>query len=90
MCYNHFFPNTPGYSGITSLKANKGLALQDIILGVFDHVSTIAFPAATRVYILDQLAQVEHRLSTGGNEKLQLTALLATFKNGVEIASKQA
>lgn len=70
------------------MKASKGLALQDIILGVYDHVSTIAFPAPTRVYILDQLAQVEHRLSTGGNEKLQLTALLATFKNGVELAAK--
>lgn len=29
-----------------------------------------------------------HRLSTGGNEKIQLTALLGAFKNAVEIAAK--
>ena len=75
--------------GISSLKATKGLALQDIIAGIYDFISTVAFPATTRIYILDQIAQVEHRLSTGGNEKLQLTALLATFKNGVELASKK-
>jgi replication factor C subunit 3/5 len=70
------------------MKTTKGLALQDIISGIYDFISTVTFPASTRIYVLDQLAQVEHRLSTGGNEKLQLTALLAVFKNGVELASK--
>jgi replication factor C subunit 3/5 len=27
-----------------------------------------------------------HRLSTGGNEKIQLSALLAAFKNAVELS----
>lgn len=45
--------------GISTLKAEKGLALQDIISGIYDYVATIVFPAQTRVYILDQLAQVE-------------------------------
>ncbi|KAL7009871.1 Subunit of heteropentameric Replication factor C (RF-C) [Cystobasidiomycetes sp. EMM_F5] len=67
---------------------NACLALQDVIAGIYDFVATVKFPPATRIYILDHLAQVEHRLSTGGNEKLQLTSLLATFKNGVEIAAR--
>lgn len=44
---------------ISKLKAEKGLALQDIIAGVYDYVATIEFSPATRVYLLDHLAQVE-------------------------------
>ncbi|KAI5480872.1 replication factor C subunit 3 [Pseudohyphozyma bogoriensis] len=68
------------YHHISTLKAEKGLALQDIITGVYDYVATLVCSAQTRVYLLDQLAQVEHRLSTGGSEKLQLTALLGATK----------
>ncbi|KAK4706134.1 replication factor C subunit 3/5, partial [Phenoliferia sp. Uapishka_3] len=68
------------YRYISSMKAEKGLALQDIIAGVYDYVATVDFTPQTRVYLLDQLGQVEHRLSTGGSEKLQLTALLGATK----------
>ncbi|GAA5846752.1 hypothetical protein JCM3766R1_005057 [Sporobolomyces carnicolor] len=73
------------YTRISSLKAEKGLALQDIIQGIYDFAATIEFSKVTRVYFLDQLAQVEHRLSTGGSEKLQLTALLGATKNAIEL-----
>lgn len=46
-------------TGISSLKAEKGLALQDIIQGIYDFAQTIEFSAPTRVYFLDQIAQVE-------------------------------
>jgi len=45
--------------GIASLKAEKGLALQDIIQGIYEFTSTVEFSKVTRVYFLDQLAQVE-------------------------------
>lgn len=67
-------------AGISTLKADKGLALQDILSGLYDYVATIELSGPTRIYLLDQLAQVEHRLSTGGSEKLQLTALLGATK----------
>ncbi|GAA5916011.1 hypothetical protein JCM8208_007485 [Rhodotorula glutinis] len=73
------------YQRISSLKTEKGLALQDIIQGVYDFATTVDFSAPTRVYFLDQIAQVEHRLSTGGSEKLQLTALLGATKNAIEL-----
>ncbi|BGP22077.1 Subunit of heteropentameric Replication factor C (RF-C) [Rhodotorula toruloides] len=76
------------YQRISSLKAEKGLALQDIIQGIYDFAQTVEFSSATRVYFLDQIAQVEHRLSTGGSEKLQLTALLGATKNAVELAPR--
>lgn len=44
---------------ISTLKADKGLALQDIIAGIYDFIATIVFAPQTRVYMLDQLAQVE-------------------------------
>ncbi|GAA5991085.1 hypothetical protein JCM11641_004426 [Rhodosporidiobolus odoratus] len=74
-----------GYQFISFLKAEKGLALQDIIQGIYDFAATVEFSPATRVCFLDQLAQVEHRLSTGGSEKLQLTALLGATKNAIEL-----
>ena len=41
------------------MKAEEGLALQDIISGIFDYIATIEFPAQSRIYLLDNLAQVE-------------------------------
>ncbi|GAA6059160.1 hypothetical protein JCM10212_005505 [Sporobolomyces blumeae] len=74
------------HTRISTLKAEKGLALQDIIQGIYDLTKTIEFAPQTRVYFLDQIAQVEHRLSTGGSEKLQLTALLGATKNAIELS----
>ncbi|GAA6020175.1 hypothetical protein JCM8202_002563 [Rhodotorula sphaerocarpa] len=76
------------YQRISAMKAEKGLALQDIIQGIYEFAMDVSFPPATRVYFLDQLAQVEHRLSTGGSEKLQLTALLGATKNAIELSAK--
>ncbi|TNY24028.1 P-loop containing nucleoside triphosphate hydrolase protein [Rhodotorula diobovata] len=77
------------YHNISSLKRDKGLALQDIIQGIYDLAATIVFSPQTRVYFLDQIAQVEHRLSTGGSEKLQLTALLGATKTAIELTPRE-
>ncbi|KAG8883698.1 hypothetical protein FRB98_002856 [Tulasnella sp. 332] len=77
---------TTSYMKISQLKIERGLALQDLIAGVYEYIDTIDFPPHTRIYLLDHLATTEHRLSTGGSEKLQLTALLSAFKNAVEIS----
>jgi replication factor C subunit 3/5 len=44
---------------ISKLKAEKGLALADIITGIYDFIATVEFSVPTRVYLLDQMAQVE-------------------------------
>ncbi|SCV72822.1 BQ2448_4359 [Microbotryum intermedium] len=77
------------YRRISSLKMEKGLALQDIIQGCFDFVATVEFPRQTRIVLLDHLAQVEHRLSTGASEKLQLTALLGATKVAIELSQNK-
>merc|ERR1711939_840682 len=78
------------FQRISQLKMEKGLALQDIIAGVHDVVATLELKAPSHVYLLDQLAQVEHRLSTGGSEKLQLTSLLGAMKMCVELEQQKA
>jgi len=81
---------TTSYQLISKLKIERGLALQDLISGIYEYIEDIDFPAQTRVYLLDHLATTEHRLSTGGNEKIHLSSLLGAFKNGVEISTKMA
>ncbi|KAG8911217.1 Subunit of heteropentameric Replication factor C (RF-C), partial [Tulasnella sp. 408] len=80
---------TASYNKINQLKVERGLALQDLIAGVYEYIDTIEFPPHTRIYLLDHLATTEHRLSTGGSEKLQLTALLGAFKNAIEISVRK-
>ncbi|KZT07284.1 P-loop containing nucleoside triphosphate hydrolase protein [Laetiporus sulphureus 93-53] len=79
---------TTSYKMISTLKVERGLALPDLINGAYDYIETIDFKPHARIYLLDFLATTEHRLSSGANEKIQLTALLGAFKNAVEISSK--
>lgn len=44
---------------ISAMKSEKGLALQDIIQGIFDFVHTVELPSPARMYLLDLMAQVE-------------------------------
>lgn len=44
---------------VQSLKADKGLALQDLVVGAYEHVQSLELSDVARVYLLDQLAQAE-------------------------------
>jgi replication factor C subunit 3/5 len=50
-------------AGIQDIKINYGLALQDIISGIYDYLRTIVFEKHAQIYLLDQLSQIE--LSNG-------------------------
>ncbi|KAJ2808139.1 Subunit of heteropentameric Replication factor C (RF-C) [Coemansia guatemalensis] len=73
-------------SNINALKRDKGLALQDIINELTPFVNSIDFPPPTRIHLLEQLAEIEYRMSVGSTEKIQLSALVGAFKIGVEMA----
>lgn len=52
----------------------------------------VDFPASATIYLLDKMADIEHRLSLGANEKLQLSSLIAAFntaKRKVESEGKK-
>lgn len=44
---------------ITSLKIERGLALQDMISGAYEFLQTVDIPAQSRIYLLDHLGQCE-------------------------------
>ncbi|KKA20356.1 DNA replication factor C subunit Rfc3 [Rasamsonia emersonii CBS 393.64] len=56
---------------INTLKANKGLALADILSALSEELQRLEVPAQTRITWLEGLAEVEWRLSGGGSEAVQ-------------------
>ncbi|KAG8233975.1 hypothetical protein J437_LFUL014494 [Ladona fulva] len=68
------------YSQILELKTAKGLALEDILTDVHALVHRIDYPPDIRIHLLSKMADVEHRLSVGTSEKVQLSSLIAAFQ----------
>ncbi|KAJ1916690.1 Subunit of heteropentameric Replication factor C (RF-C) [Mycoemilia scoparia] len=71
---------------ICMLKTDRGLALQDVITELLGYIEGIEFPNATRIYLLDKLADIE--LANGASETIQLSSLIGAFKVGIELAAK--
>ena len=44
---------------ITSLKTERGLALQDLIAGAYDFLETVELPKQSRIFLLDHLGSSE-------------------------------
>ncbi|KIK50605.1 hypothetical protein GYMLUDRAFT_89243 [Collybiopsis luxurians FD-317 M1] len=79
---------TTAYQLLSTMKTERGLALQDLLSGVYEYIETVELKPHARIYLLDHLATIEYRLSTGGSEKIQMSALLGAFKNTVELTSR--
>ncbi|MCJ1483906.1 hypothetical protein MMC06_004074 [Schaereria dolodes] len=70
---------------INVLKANKGLALADIITALAEEVAKLEVPPQTRIIWLEGLAEVEYRLSGGGGEVVQTGGVVGVVRTGVEL-----
>lgn len=70
---------------VNTLKANKGLALADILSALADQLRELEVPAQTRVTWLEGLAEIEWRLSGGGSETMQTGGLVGVVRNGCEL-----
>lgn len=77
---------TLSHTAIQSLKVERGTALTDLLNGVYDMVLHLELPPNARAYLLDQMAQIEYRLSTSASERIQLAALLGAVKAAVELS----
>ncbi|KAG2222165.1 hypothetical protein INT45_007182 [Circinella minor] len=75
------------YSNVEKLKREAGLALQDIISEIYYYILAIEFPPDTRIFLLENLAEIEYRLAEGANENIQLGALVGAFKQALQIAA---
>lgn len=76
------------FNTISSIKQQKGLALQDILTCIFEALDELEIKPNAKIFILDQLATIEHRMSFGCSEKIQLSAMIASIKTGVDLAAK--
>ncbi|KAK8199659.1 putative DNA replication factor C subunit Rfc3 [Phyllosticta capitalensis] len=75
---------------IHQLKANKGLALADILTALSERLAQLDVPPQTRVMWMEGLSEVEYRLSGGGNETVQTGAVVGVVRNGAELAAIKA
>ncbi|XP_055830477.1 replication factor C subunit 3 [Solanum dulcamara] len=64
---------------ISEIKTRKGLAMVDIVREVTMFVFKIKMPADVRVQLINEMADIEYRLTFGCNDKLQLGSLIAAF-----------
>ncbi|KAM7253127.1 hypothetical protein ACFE04_025745 [Oxalis oulophora] len=67
------------FTKVSDIKTRKGLALVDIVREVTMFVFKIKMPSGVRVQLINDLADIEYRLSFGCNDKLQLGSLISTF-----------
>lgn len=68
------------YTKLQSLKVEKGLALNDMIAELLIHVRQFKMESKSKMYLYEQMADIEHRLAVGGSEKLNTMALIATCR----------
>lgn len=73
---------------INAMRLQKGLALQDILGAVYEALQELELAPQTRVTILDLLATIEHRLSVGGTERIQVSAMVAGIKTAIDLGVK--
>ena len=67
------------YTNISKMQREMGYALSDILTDVYNYVQKIEFPPEARMYLFDSLASLEHRLTFGTTEDIQLSSLVAIF-----------
>lgn len=74
---------------VNTLKANKGLALADILSALADQLQQLEVPAPTRISWLEGLAEIEWRLSGGGSEAVQTGGLVGVMRTGCELMGEK-
>jgi replication factor C subunit 3/5 len=73
---------------INAMRLQKGLALQDMLGAVYEALQDLELSPQTRITILDLLATIEHRLSMGATERIQVSAMVAGIKTAIDLGVK--
>lgn len=74
---------------ILSIQQAQGLALQDILRDIHGYLGGVQLPDPLLIPLYKKLAEIEYRLDGGGDDKLQLGALVSIFQIIREEVSKQ-
>lgn len=73
---------------INALKVTRGLALADIITALSEELAKLEVGPEVMITWLDGLADIEHRVSGGGNEAIQTGAVVGVVRGGVELMNR--
>ncbi|GBF90937.1 replication factor C subunit 5 [Raphidocelis subcapitata] len=80
------------FQRILQLQVDKGVALVDVVRELHPWLFNIeALPTDVRITLCEKLADIEHRLAYGTNERLQLGSLVAAFslaRDGIAAAAQ--
>mmetsp|Transcript_29996 Transcript_29996/g.47874 ORF Transcript_29996/g.47874 Transcript_29996/m.47874 type:complete len:330 (+) Transcript_29996:368-1357(+) len=66
---------------IQKVMLENGLALNDIINGIYKLIIRMKLDSIVLCQVLSELADLEHRLTVATNDKIQLASLVAIFQN---------
>lgn len=75
---------------VKKIKQSNGLALADLLQGIFEESEQIQFAPTVRAEMISGLADIEYRLSSGGSETLQTSALIGVVKTSIELQDSAA
>ncbi|PHH85534.1 hypothetical protein CDD83_287 [Cordyceps sp. RAO-2017] len=73
---------------INSLKVTRGLALADIITALSEQLAKLEVRPEVMISWLDGLANIEHRVASGGSEAIQTGAVVGVVRSGVELMGR--
>jgi replication factor C subunit 3/5 len=71
---------------VASVQLDKGLALTDIVSELHKSVRAMVLPNPMAHFLLRELADVEYRLASATDDKLQLAGLVAVFQLAKKLA----
>lgn len=76
------------YNNMLQIKTAKGLALQDILTEVHTYIHRVDLPVNVRIHLLVKLADLEYNLASGASERIQLSALVASFQGARDLIAQ--
>lgn len=78
------------YELINQMQVERGVALADLVKLLGPYIGRLQMEPKVSCYLYDELSNLEHRLSFGVSEKLQLGSLVAMFRNAADMMGDQA
>jgi replication factor C subunit 3/5 len=78
------------YELITNMQVERGVALADLVQLLGPWVGRLQMEPAVSCYLYDELSNLQHRLSFGVSEKLQLGSLVAIFRTAANMMGATA
>merc|ERR1719295_1776166 len=68
------------FEGTRGVMEERGLALMDVIAGIYQLVMRMKIDSLVLCKVLSRLADLEHRLTVATNERIQIASLVAIFQ----------